>query len=234
MPSFRATAFCFALRLRFDSRCRVLDSAPNTYRGSRPVALGDTSGKATAPSRPRSSSVPSCRPPHDVDLVGVRCLQARGRGRVASDRAHGARRSREGAGARVQSSAAGCRATALTTGSLLALAGARKRCGLLELRPLRLPLDDGLTAPAPSAHGREEALGIERLPAPQHEVGGPPELVREDAQRLALAEALLELRQQLLALRAVTDEQHRGLREGPLQVHVAHLGPTRPAPLARG
>jgi hypothetical protein len=52
----------------------------------------------------------------------------------------------EGAEARVQSSAAGCRATALTTVVLLALEGARGRCGLGELRPLRLPLDGGLTA----------------------------------------------------------------------------------------
>jgi len=70
MACFRATAFCFALRLRFAVRCSVLDSAPNTYRGSRPVALDDPSGKATTPSRPRSSSVPSHRPPHDVDLEG--------------------------------------------------------------------------------------------------------------------------------------------------------------------
>jgi len=50
---------------------------------------------------------------------------------------------REGAGSRVQSKPAGCRATGLTTGLLSALCGARGPGGRDELRPLRLPLDDG-------------------------------------------------------------------------------------------
>jgi hypothetical protein len=48
---------------------QVLDSAPNTYRGSRSLARWLANGEASPP-RPRSSSVPSYRPPHDDDLEG--------------------------------------------------------------------------------------------------------------------------------------------------------------------
>jgi hypothetical protein len=54
----------FVLCLRFGRRCSVRDPAPNTYRGSRSIAVCDGSGEALPP-RPRSSFVPSCRPPHD-------------------------------------------------------------------------------------------------------------------------------------------------------------------------
>jgi len=123
-----------------------LDPAPNTYRGSRPIASATWAGRQRlhvpeAHPFPRAGLLMTCDL-EDPLSPGSGEGQSRERSSARAPDDFG-----EGAEARVQSSAAGCRATALTTVVHLALSGARGRCGLGELRPLvRLPLDGGLTA----------------------------------------------------------------------------------------
>lgn len=158
------------------------------------------------PSRPRSSSVPSCRPPHDDrPRVRVRCLQARGRGRVERERSSW--RTCERASNQTQR-AAGSSAHDL---GLLALVGARGSRGRFELDPTWISLGDGLArSHASCVQRRREALRIERRAPRQHEARGPAERVGEDRERFALAGALLQLDRAPPALGAVSHEEGSG------------------------
>ena len=57
----------FALRLRFAARCRSWTLHPTRIEAHGRSRGARRSGRRSSP-RPRSSSVPSYRPPHDVDL----------------------------------------------------------------------------------------------------------------------------------------------------------------------
>ena len=119
--------------------------------------------------------MPSCRPPHDDrprwDPLSPGSEEGQRR-EVSSACAPGDVGA--GAAARVQSRAAGCRAMVHTP--VLLHFGPRRTgtCGLGELSRWWLRLGGGLTAPAPSVDGREQALGVERLLSSQHGVDGPP------------------------------------------------------------
>src|SRR6266487_1891204 len=69
----------------------------------------------------------------------------------------------------------------------------------------------------------EEALGVERLASPEHEVHGTGEFGRDDRQALALAMLGHQARAQRLCGLVGAQETHRGLRERPLQMRVADL-----------
>src|SRR5690606_25000918 len=80
---------------------------------------------------------------------------------------------------------------------------------------------------APSARLAQEALHLERLLSAQHVVDASAQLRGQNRQALARAMLRLQASRHLLPLLAVTDEERRGLRERPLQMGVADLGPAR-------
>ena len=82
-----------------------------------------------------------------------------------------------------------------------------------------LELGDRLT-PSPPLHPHE-ALEVKGSLALQHEVSGSPDAMGEDRERLPLAVLLRQTMDQLLAIRALGQEEHGGLGEGPLQMGVA-------------
>lgn len=136
----------FTLRLRFGSRCRLWTLHPTRIEAHARSRLARRAGRRWSP-RPRSSSGPLCRPPHDVDLVGpLSPGSGKGQSRVSrACRALGV--SGEEAGTDVQSSAAGCRTFGLTIGAFLCsehLGTSRS----LRVRSSWLPLDGGLARPA--------------------------------------------------------------------------------------
>ena len=116
---WQARGLGFALRLGFAARCRSLDSASNTYRGSRSLASAETSGERfallvlEAHPCPRAgllmTSISSSR--------RIRCLQARGRGRVVRSRARDARDVERGSESTGPIKAWGCRIFGLTIGA---------------------------------------------------------------------------------------------------------------------
>ena len=138
-------------RLRTPSSLRDLGAASGSLHPTRIEAharsrLGDASGEALPP-RPRSSSVPSYRPPHGDDLEGS---LSPGSGEGQSGKRSSARRSRWGDRERERGSNQGMGLPDLRAHDrcLLALAGARGRRDLVRARSLRLSLDDGLPHPS--------------------------------------------------------------------------------------
>ena len=129
------------------SSVQVVDAAPNTYRGSRSLAPGEMSGETARSPRPRSSSVPSCRPPHDVDLVRAADPLSPGSGKgqsrempSASCARPGERGSEDGRPIKP----AGCR----TFGLRIDASSCSRHPGTsrsLRARSWWLPLDGGLT-----------------------------------------------------------------------------------------
>jgi hypothetical protein len=78
-----------------------------------------------------------------------------------------------------------------------------------------------------------EALRIERLLSLLHVEDGASELVGKDGEGLGLAEALDQAAVEPLGARIGAQQEHGGLGEGPLEVDVALLAPTRASELAR-
>ena len=109
----------------------------------------DERGDVRSP-RPRSSSVPSCRPPHDVDLVLAADPLSPGSEKGQSRRKSSARRSRCRERERENGSNQSVRLPDLRAPDrcLLALGDARGRRDLVRARSLRLSLDDGLSHPS--------------------------------------------------------------------------------------
>jgi hypothetical protein len=128
----RGVRFCSRPRTPSSLRSsaqRPLDPAPNTYRGSRPPTPQCERG-GPSPPRPRSSSVPSCRPPHDVR--SRRSVVSRLRGGAESRSRELCVRSRERAYNQALR-AAGSRAH---DRCLLAVDAAWGRCGLVRARSM--------------------------------------------------------------------------------------------------
>ena len=115
--SGRASRVGFALRLRFAVGASPLDPAPNTFRDSRSRGLGREERGGSRLHGLEAHPCPRTGLLMTTTSQGVRCLQARERGRVAGSRAHGAlAMGGERARAGVQSSAAGCRTLGLPIG----------------------------------------------------------------------------------------------------------------------
>jgi hypothetical protein len=91
-----------------------------------------------------------------------------------------------------------------------------------------------LAHPLPSPLRREELLHREDGSSREHIKHRAPNFVGEDRQSLAFAVFLLDPRQDLLAVLRMAQEQDGGLRECPLQMHVAHLRAARAEFLAGG
>ncbi len=79
----------------------------------------------------------------------------------------------------------------------------------------------------------EEALGVERLAALEHEVHRPGELRCDDREALALSMLGHQARAQRLRGLVGPQEAHRGFRERPFEVGVADLLARVPQHLAR-
>jgi hypothetical protein len=100
-------------------------------------------GRSLSP-RPRSPFVPSCRPPHGVDLEGP-LSPGSGEGQSEKQSRRDVERGSESARPIKRSELPDLRAH---DGCLLALSGARGRRSLVRARSMGLSLDDGLTLPS--------------------------------------------------------------------------------------
>ncbi len=93
----------------------------------------------------------------------------------------------------------------------------RAACSAL-MAPVRRRAD-----PSPPQSNRQKFVYVKCLVPFQHEIHRPAQLVRPDRQGLAFTVCAGQLGQVCLPQRIVAQKEHRGFREGPLQVYIADL-----------
>src|SRR3972149_9120618 len=99
--------------------------------------------------------------------------------------------------------------------------------------PMAAPVRRRAAPSAPSS-GPEELIHVEGLLAFEQIIDGASQFMGEDGERLGLAVLGSELLHESLRGRVLAQKEHRGFREGPLQMRIADLGARGAEPFASG